>query len=156
MKFSYSIFITLFYFLTIINGYSQNMENCATQTSDKDMQFIIENMDLIRYYENEYFLLKESKTSTALSSVPVKIHIITNDDGSGGIDINDVLSELDEVNAYFQNSFVEFFVCDDVNYINSSSLYDFDSDTQQDLLFSNHQASHPHGARLAQARRCLP
>ena len=67
------------------------MENCATQTSDKDMQFIIENMDLIRYYENEYFLLKESKTSTALSSVPVKIHIITNDDGSGGIDINDVL-----------------------------------------------------------------
>jgi len=116
------------------------MQNCATQTSDKDMQFINENMDLIRYYENEYFLLKQSKTSTALTSIPVKIHIVTNDDGSGGIEINDILSELDEVNAYFQNSFVEFFVCDDVNYINSSSLYDFDSDTQQDLLFSNHQS----------------
>jgi PKD repeat protein len=96
-------------------------------------------MDLIRYYENEFYQLKETKTSTALTSIPVKVHIITNDDGSGGIDISDVISELNEVNTYFENSFVEFYVCDEVNYINSSSLYDFDSDTQQDLLFSNHQ-----------------
>ena len=63
------------------------------------------NMDLIRYYENEYFLIKESKTSTALTSIPVKIHIVTNDDGSGGIEINDVLSELDEVNCLFSKFF---------------------------------------------------
>ena len=135
MKNIYSTLTTLFYLLISINCYSQKSEYCATQTSEEDIQFINNNMDLIRYYENEYFILKESKTSTALTSIPVKIHIITNDDGSGGIEINDVLSELDEVNSYFQNSFVEFFVCDDVNYINSSSLYDFDSDTQQDLLF---------------------
>lgn len=140
MKNIHSTLTTLFYLLITINCYSQESQYCATQTSEEDIQFINNNMDLIRYYENEYFLIKESKTSTALTSIPVKIHIVTNDDGSGGIEINDVLSELDEVNSYFQNSFVEFFVCDDVNYINSSSLYDFDSDTQQDLLFSNHQS----------------
>ena len=136
----YSILITLFYLLTTTNSYSQEMQYCATQTSDEDIQFINDNIDLIRHYENEYYLLKQFKTSTALTSIPVKIHIVTNDDGSGGIDINDVLSEIDEANTYFQNSFVEFYVCDDVNYINSSSLNDFDSDTQQDLLFSNHQS----------------
>ena len=77
-------------------------------------------MDLISYYESEYYLLKEIKTSTALNSIPVKIHIVTNDDGSGGINISAVLEELSEVNSYFQNSFVEFYVCDDVNYINIS------------------------------------
>ena len=64
--------------------------------------------------------------------------LVTNDDGSGGIDINDVLTEMEEVNSYFLNSFVEFYVCDEVNYINSSSLYEFDQETQQDQLFSNH------------------
>ena len=140
MKFLHSILITLFYLLTTINSYSQETQYCATQTSDENIQFINDNIDLIRYYENEYYSLKETKTSTALTSIPVKVHIVTNDDGSGGIDILDVIEELSEVNSYFQNSFVEFYVCDDVDYINSSSLYDFDSDTQQDLLFSNHQA----------------
>lgn len=115
------------------------MQYCATEATEENLQFIEDNMDLIRYYENEFYQLKETKTSTALTSIPVKVHIITNDDGSGGIDISDVISELNEVNTYFENSFVEFYVCDEVNYINSSSLYDFDSDTQQDLLFSNHQ-----------------
>lgn len=139
MKFSYSLLSALIFSLININIFSQQMQYCATETTEENLQFIEDNMDLIRYYENEFYQLKETKTSTALTSIPVKVHIITNDDGSGGIDISDVISELNEVNTYFENSFVEFYVCDEVNYINSSSLYDFDSDTQQDLLFSNHQ-----------------
>jgi len=139
MKFSYSLLSALIFSLININIFSQQTQYCATETTEENLQFIEDNMDLIRYYENEFYQLKETKTSTALTSIPVKVHIITNDDGSGGIDISDVISELNEVNTYFENSFVEFYVCDEVNYINSSSLYDFDSDTQQDLLFSNHQ-----------------
>ncbi len=140
MKFLYLLIITLIFSLLAINSYSQETQYCATETTELDLQFISENMDLIRFYENEYYLLKETKSSTALSSIPIKVHIVTNDNGSGGIDIGDVLSEIDEVNTYFQNSFVEFYVCDEVNYINSSSLYDFDQETQQDLLFTNHQS----------------
>ena len=139
MKFSYSLLSALIFSLININIFSQEMQYCATEATEENLQFIEDNMDLIRYYENEFYQLKETKTSTALTSIPVKVHIVTNNDGSGGIDISDVISELNEVNTYFENSFVEFYVCDEVNYINSSSLYDFDSDTQQDLLFSNHQ-----------------
>ena len=140
MKLFYTLIITLIFSLSGINSFSQETQYCATQTTEENRQFIEDNMDLIRYYENEYYQLKQLKTSTALTSIPVKIHIVTNDDGSGGIDINDVLSEFDEVNTYFQNSFVEFYACDEVNYINSSSLYQFDTENQQDLLYENHQA----------------
>ena len=140
MKLFYTLIITLIFSLSGINSFSQETQYCATQTTEENRQFIEDNMDLIRYYENEYYQLKQFKTSTAQTSIPVKIHIVTNDDGSGGIDINDVLSEFDEVNTYFQNSFVEFYACDEVNYINSSSLYQFDTENQQDLLYENHQA----------------
>ena len=139
MKLSYSLLSALLFSLINMTSFSQEMQYCATETTEENLQFIKNNMDLIQYYENEYHLLKESKSSTALTSIPVKINIVTNNDGSGGIDINDVLSELAEVNTFFENSFVEFYACDDVNYINSSSLYQFNADTQQDLLFENHQ-----------------
>ena len=133
----YSILVILITFLNFSSTYAQE-KLCGTITTQEDIDFINENMDLIKYYENEYYNLRQNKSSTALSSIPIQVHIVTNDDGSGGIDINDVLTELEEVNSYFLNSFVEFYVCDDVNYINSSSLYEFDQETQQDQLFSNH------------------
>ena len=52
MKLSHSILISLFYLLITTNGYSQETQYCATQTTELDLQFISENMDLIRFYEN--------------------------------------------------------------------------------------------------------
>ena len=41
----------------------------------------------------------------------------------------------------FKTHFVEFYACDEVNYINSSSLVSISIQIhQQDLLFANHQA----------------
>ena len=82
MKLFYTLIITLIFSLSGINSFSQEMQYCATETTEENLQFIKDNMDLIKYYENEYYLLKASKTSTALTSIPVKIHIVANDDGS--------------------------------------------------------------------------
>ena len=140
MKFKYTSVFALLFTLTSLNNFSQEINSCGTQTSAENLQFINDNMDLISFYENEYYNLKQIKSSNALTSIPVKIHIINNDSGTGGININDVNEELNEVNDYFQNSFVEFYVCDEVNYINDSSLFNYNQETQQDLLFSNHQS----------------
>ena len=140
MKFIYTSFFTFLFTLTSLNNFSQEIQFCGTQTSAEDLQFINDNMDLISFYENEYYNLKQNKSSTALTSIPVKIHIINNDSGTGGININDVTQELNEVNDYYQNSFVEFYICDEVNYINDSSLFTYNYDSQEDLLFSNHES----------------
>ena len=141
MKFKYTSFFTLLFTLTSLNNFSQEINSCGTQTSAENLQFINDNMDLISFYENEYYNLKQIKSSNALTSIPLKIHIINDDSGSGGININDVIEELNEANDYFQNSFVEFYICDEVNYINDSSLFNYNADTQQNLLFSNHQSN---------------
>ena len=129
MKFIYTSFFTFLFTLTSLNNFSQEIQFCGTQTSAEDLQFINDNMDLISFYENEYYNLKQNKSSTALTSIPVKIHIINNDSGTGGININDVTQELNEVNDYYQNSFVEFYICDEVNYINDSSLFTYNYDS---------------------------
>jgi PKD repeat protein len=140
MKFIHTLFFTLLFTLTSLNNFSQEIQSCGTQTSLEDLQFIDDNLDLIRYYENQYYNLKQNKSSTALTSIPVKIHIINNDNGGGGININNVVQELIEVNDYFQNSFVEFYICDEVNYINDSSIFTYNAETEQDILFSNNQS----------------
>ena len=102
MKFKYTSFYTLLFTLTSLNNFSQEINSCGTQTSAENLQFINDNMDLISFYENEYYNLKQIKSSNALTSIPVKIHIINSDSGTGGININDVNEELNEVNDYFQ------------------------------------------------------
>ena len=70
MKLIYTSFFTLLFTLTSLNNFSQEIQSCGTQTSVEDLQFINDNMDLIRYYENEYYNLKQTKSSTALTSIP--------------------------------------------------------------------------------------
>ena len=82
MKFIYTSFFTFLFTLTSLNNFSQEIQFCGTQTSAEDLQFINDNMDLISFYENEYYNLKQNKSSTALTSIPVKIHIINNDSGT--------------------------------------------------------------------------
>ena len=55
MKLLHTILISLFYLLITTNGYSQETQYCATQTTEENRQFIEDNIDLIRYYENEYY-----------------------------------------------------------------------------------------------------
>ena len=55
MKFLYSKLITLFFSFISTISFSQDLQYCATQTSEENMQFINDNMDLIRYYESEYY-----------------------------------------------------------------------------------------------------
>ena len=54
MKFIYTSFFTLLFTLTSLNNFSQDIKSCGTQTSTEDLEFINNNMNLIRFYENEY------------------------------------------------------------------------------------------------------
>ena len=87
---------------------------------------------------NEYYNKLQSKTSTAITNVPAKIHIVTDANGATSITLDEILDEIDEANSFLANSFLEITVCDDVNYIANNTLYDFDIDDQA-LLYANNQ-----------------
>ena len=99
------------------------------------------NKEGYNYFLEEYYNKVHSKSSTAITNVPVKIHIVTDSDGSTNITESQILDEINEANSFLANSFLEITVCDETNYIADNNLYLFDISDDQGLLYSNNQSN---------------
>ena len=91
------------------------------------------------FYINEFYNRYQNKTSTPLTDVPAKLHIVTDDDGDTSITVDEIFSEIDEANEWLANSFLKINVCDEINYINNSVLYNFVIEDDINILYENHQ-----------------
>jgi hypothetical protein len=61
-----------------LSSIAQNTNNfCGTEIPENYFNIMDEKRDIIEKYEREYYQLKENRTSTAITNVPVKIHIVT-------------------------------------------------------------------------------
>ena len=59
--------------LISINSNAQNIDNmCGTDVPENYFELLEEKRDLIEKYEKEYYQLKQNRTSTAITNVPVK------------------------------------------------------------------------------------
>ena len=96
------------------------------------------NQETFQYYINEYYNKLQSRTSTTITNVPAKIHIVTNSNGETNITESQILDEIDEANSFLVNSFLEITVCEETNYIANNQLYNFNIDDQA-LLYANNQ-----------------
>ena len=135
IKFVLLLSLTLLY----SKNYSQNNQGtCGTITPENFDEIELNSKSSYNYYINEFYDKYQNKTSTALTDVPAKIHIVTDDGGNSNITVDEILSELEEANSWLSNSFLKVNVCDEINYISSSFLYDFDLDNMESL-YANHQ-----------------
>ena len=75
---------------------------------------------ILKEVENSRLYLK---TSTAITNVPAKIHIVTDANVVTQITEDEIMDEIDEANSFLANSFLEITVCEDVNYIANNQLY---------------------------------
>ena len=122
-----------------INSTAQNINNfCGTEVSEDYFNIMDEKREILENFEREYYQLKENRTSTAITNVPVKIHIVTQASGATSISESDIIAEIEEANSYLVNSFLEMNICDEVNYIANNTLYEFDT-ADQGQLYSYHQ-----------------
>ena len=140
LKNYYPSLLFLCIFLISTSNYSQKNEtiSCITEIPDDFTERENNNKEMFQYYMNEYYKKLQSKTSTAITNVPAKIHIVTDANGATSITVDEILDEIDEANSFLANSFLEITVCDDINYIANNTLYDFDIDDQA-LLYANNQ-----------------
>jgi PKD repeat protein len=121
-------------------NYSQeNLASCGTIMPENYNEIELNSKSSYDYYLNEFYDKYQNKTSTALTDVPAKLHIVTDDGGDTSITVDEIFSEIDEANEWLANSFLRINVCDDINYINSSFLYDFDLAEEMQYLYENHQ-----------------
>ena len=125
LKNYYPSLLFLCIFLISTSNYSQKNEtiSCITEIPDDFTERENNNKEMFQYYMNEYYNKLQSKTSTAITNVPAKIHIVTDANGATSITVDEILDEIDEANSFLANSFLEITVCDDINYIaNNLSL----------------------------------
>lgn len=135
------IFQTFFMFFCL-SSVSQEIYTgyCGTEAPDNFFETENNNKENFEYYLAEYYSKIQSKSSTAITNVPAKIHIITDTNGATNITEDQILDEIDEANTFLANSFLEITVCEDTNYIANNQLYNYTYDDMS-LLYQNNQSN---------------
>ena len=107
LKNYYPSLLFLCIFLISTSNYSQKNEtiSCITEIPNDFTERENNNKEMFQYYMNEYYNKLQSKTSTAITNVPAKIHIVTDANGATSITVDEILDEIDEANSFLANSF---------------------------------------------------
>jgi PKD repeat protein len=116
---------------------AQNEPECGTTATAESQKYFQNSLPQVRQFEQEYYQKVQERSSTAVSNVPVKIHVIRTDEGTGGYNEITINNIIDNMNTYYANAFLEFFICDAINFIDSTEYYDFSTDEQDDLTAAN-------------------
>lgn len=135
----FSIFILLLSLITIQQSKAQNNSEpvCGTEITEEFNNYFNQIKPQIEYYEKQYFDMLQNRSSTAITSVPIKAHIIRTTAGSGGLSVSDLNDAIDNMNAYYASAFMEFFLCDGINFIDDTSYYNFDTSQESALTSAN-------------------
>lgn len=128
-----------------------NHTECGTEFTPENEAYLNELLPTLKKYEEAYHKLVSgnkstsgtNRNSTALTSIPIKAHIVRNNNGSGGLDETVLEDAIEVLNTYYADIFVEFYLCDGINYINDSYFYDFLIEEEQDSLVAAHEVDGP-------------
>ena len=82
---------------------------------------------------------QNKSTSIQKNYIPIKAHIIRTSNGLGGIDKTDLDYAIDNLNKIFTEASMEFFLCEDINFIDSDSFYQYKISKEKDLLRSHYK-----------------
>ena len=132
---------SLAFMLTFLGLNSQEInKECITQVPKNIDQIEEESKDTYNFYINQYYEKLNNKSSTAITQIPAKLHIVTNSSGYTSVTVDEILDELQEANIDLADSFLEVYICDEINYIANDQLYEFNF-SDQNLLYENHQSN---------------
>ena len=124
------IFFTGIIFSLPFYIYSQNSSElfCGTVTSSETLDYFNELKPQLKIYETAFMGSKNTQKKNGAitkSYIPIKAHIIRSSNGDGGMDISELENAITNLNSTFENAFMEFFLCNGINYINNDSFYHF-------------------------------
>ena len=128
--------LLLFAILVVPSAYSQDFENqninrpgCATPPmTEQQRKYTLNVVD--KAAASRKVAASRNNGTTCL---PIRIHRVTLDDGTGGISMGDVNEGVANLNNFYLEAGIEFYIAS-VNTITSSEYYDFTaSDDEVDM-----------------------
>ena len=110
--------------------FSQNKQeaSCGNITSSKSLEFYESIKPQLKTFESEFLPTNYSKGTVPaknINSIPVKVYIIRNSDGSGGLSTLDLDETFSNLNAIYNEANLDFFICDGIEYIDDDALCHF-------------------------------
>jgi hypothetical protein len=139
----FSVFL-IFYFLLIrsIPLFSQENSDpiCGTITTNKDLESFKNLTPVIKKYESIFLNSKSSQTksnSITKNYVPIKAHVIRTSNGNGGISEQEINEAIKNINITFSEAYLEFFLCNDIDYIDNDDYYHFKTSQEKSLVEEN-------------------
>lgn len=97
-------------------------QQCGTILTQEQEKFI-----------NEILQNREQRGARVKSvnvKIPLKIHSVRRDDGSGGLTETQLATILNRLNSYYANADIEFTILGTVHYINNSDFFDFNTNDE--------------------------
>jgi GEVED domain/Secretion system C-terminal sorting domain/Fibronectin type III domain/Pregnancy-associated plasma protein-A len=121
----------LLLFVSVL-GYTQVQNNQAVNIASKTLPTSVSHLcgtphktEEQKRYTLEVIDQMALDRNAGMTAVPIRVHIVRMNDGSGGISLGDVNIGLSYLNYFYKNIGAEFFI-HNINYINSTTWYDFD------------------------------
>ena len=84
-----------------------------------------------------YFKLREK--NAGMTQLPMRVHIVREDDGSGGVSLDVINHELSNLNYSLYPEDIEYFIAD-INYIDNSTWYEFNI-TEETAMANGNQVN---------------
>ena len=102
---------------------------CGSKVSDSDAAFMRTFRAPMRSYG-----VGETR---GIRDFPIQAHILTHNNGTGGVDIKTIKTAINTLNNYYFNANVRFVLLEDVHYIKSNAWYDFDTNEEEAMCSEN-------------------
>ncbi|WP_369999934.1 T9SS type A sorting domain-containing protein [Winogradskyella sp.] len=137
LKFTHLLFAFPFVFCLNSVLYGQS-EECGFQYSQEAENYFNSIKEDIKVLEANFIQERlNSRSSTVMTSVPVKAHIIRTTAGTGGLTPIELYDAINIMNSYYANAGLEFFLCEGINYINNDDFYDYETNQESTLTSGN-------------------
>lgn len=138
-KISYLTFTIFLLFSYILHAQNTTALNCGTKTTPQSLEYINSLKPKMEKYERAFMLKKSNKGTSVkvINSIPIKAHIIRSSKGTGGLSVSELNNAISNLNAIFANAYMEFFLCDGINYINDDALCYYKKSDENDLIERN-------------------
>ena len=130
------LILVLFFSLSI---FSQEIyEECGTTYDQNFYDLKTQKINDFNYFLNQYYQKRQQKSSSAVTDIPIRVNILQTTGGNTAVSENDVINRINDANEEFADSFMRFYICDEINYITNNALYNF-TYSEEDILVQYHQ-----------------
>jgi len=137
MKYFTIITITLLFCSLHYNVNAQDIE-CGTKITAESQAYFNSIKQQLNSLEQEFLNgTIQSRSLSALSSIPIKAHIIRTTAGTGGLSVTQLNNAIADMNILYANAEIEFYLCDGINYIDDDNYYSFETNEENALTTAN-------------------